>query len=74
MGLTGGGDAEYAYGMLIFAMVAMVGMPLMLSYFVPEQSMDIDQNALLDDYYDFTGASRGTTKEAVWVLTGIYTP
>ncbi len=70
----GGGDSEFAFGMLIFAITAMVVLPFGLNYVLSDQEIDIDQNELLNDYYDFTGASRGTTKEAVWVLTGIYTP
>ena len=60
--------------MLIFAMVIMVATPIMITNFVPSQAIDIDQDALLDDYYEFTGTAKGHTKEAVWVLTGIYTP
>ena len=60
--------------MLIFAMVIMVAMPIMVTTFVPNQAIDTDEEALLDDYYSFTGVTEGHTKEAVWVLTGIYTP
>lgn len=67
-------DSEYTYTMLIFAMVLMIVMPIMINNLVPSQAIDVDQDALLDDYYEFTGSSQGHTKEAVWVLTGIYTP
>lgn len=48
-------------------------LPLMISIYAPAVQAN-DDNTLLDDYYDFTGTSATFTKEAVWVLTGIYTP
>lgn len=70
----GGSDSDFAYRLLIFAMVIMVALPIMINNFVPQQAINIDEDELLEDYYEFTGSSRGPTKEAVWVLTGIYTP
>ena len=67
-------DSSFAFKMLIFAIVIMMAMPIMINNFVPSKAIDIDEDQLLEDYYSFTGASRGHTKEAVWVLTGIYTP
>lgn len=49
-------------------------MPLMINVFVPQMSEGIDNDDLMEDYYEFTGASRGKTEESVWVLTGVYTP
>lgn len=71
---SGGGDSAFAYKMLIFAIVIMFAMPLMVNIFVPQLAISVDQDELMDDYYDFTGAARGKTDESVWVLTGIYTP
>lgn len=67
------GDTEFNYKMLIFAIVIMVTMPLMINTFVPTVEQQ-NQEDILEDYYNFTGASRSSTKEAVWVMTGIYTP
>lgn len=67
-------NSEFAYKMLIFAIVIMLAMPIMINNFVPTKAIDVDQEELLEDYYSFTGASKGHTKESVWVLTGMYTP
>lgn len=71
---SGGGDSSFAFKTFIFSMVILFVMPMMITAFVPQMSEGIDQDSLMEDYYDFTGASRGRTEEAVWVLTGIYTP
>ena len=69
-----GGDSSFTFKTLIFAIVLLFTLPMMLNVFVPQMADEVDQDALMEDYYDFTGASRGKTEEAVWVLTGIYTP
>lgn len=71
--MGGGGNSEFAYKMLIFAMVIMVSLPMMITVFIPTMEQQ-NADSVLEDYYDFTGASRSQTKEAVWVLRGIYTP
>ena len=73
-GLMGGGDSGFAFRMIIFALVIMMVMPLMINIFVPSQALNVDNETVMDDYYNFTGAARGHTKESVWVLTGVYTP
>jgi len=70
----GGGDSGFAFRMIIFALVIMMVMPLMINIFVPSQALNVDNETVMDDYYNFTGAARGHTKESVWVLTGVYTP
>ncbi len=74
MALMGGGDSGFTFKILIFALVIMMVLPLMINVFIPTQAINIDNEEVMDDYYNFTGAAKGHTKEAVWVLTGIYTP
>lgn len=72
--MGGGADSSFAFKTFIFSMVILFVMPMMINAFVPQLADGLDQNELMDDYYDFTGAARGKTEESVWVLTGIYTP
>lgn len=72
--MGGGADSSFAFKTFIFSMVILFTMPMMINAFVPQMAEGVDQDELLEDYYDFTGASRGRTSESVWVLTGIYTP
>lgn len=65
-------NTEFAYKMFIFSIVLMVTLPLAINIFIPSMQQTDAEN-IMDDYYRFTG-TEGTTKEAVWVLTGIYTP
>ena len=67
------GNSSFAYRMLIFSIVIMVALPMMITTFVPQMALDVDEAAVMDDYYRFTGQERAN-QEAVWVLTGIYTP
>jgi len=67
------GNSSFAYRMLIFSIVILVAMPMMITTFIPSLAIDVDENEVMDDYYRFTGQERAN-KEAVWVLTGIYTP
>lgn len=73
MGLVGGGSSSFTFKMLIFAMAIMIMMPLMISIYAPSQAIDVDQNELMDGYYEMTG-QKAPTKTAVWALTGIYEP
>jgi hypothetical protein len=54
----------------------MVTLPTMITIFVPSAEVNPDslKESVLEDYYDFTGTTVMQTKEAPWVLTGIYTP
>lgn len=67
------GNSSFAYRMLIFSIVIMVALPMMITTFIPSMALDVDESDVMDDYYRFTGQDRAN-KEAVWVLTGIYTP
>ena len=67
----GGGDNRFSYKMIIFAMAVMFLFPTTLSIFTDTDS-EVNQEAFLDEYYKFTG--NHPTREAVWALTGIYTP
>ena len=70
----GGGSSEFNFRSIVMAMVIMFALPLLISVFAPqtpgEYSEEIDQ--LNQEYRSFTGA--GPAREAVWCLTGIYTP
>lgn len=71
----GSGNATFAYGLIIVGIVIMVGLPLMINIFVPEQEVSpysdvIDK--LNEDYTNFTGSA--PVKEDVWILSGIYLP
>ena len=72
--MGGGGDSKFAYVTFVFAMAILFTMPMMINAFVPQMSDGINQDDLMEDYYDFTGAARGKTSESVWVLTGVYIP
>lgn len=65
-------NPEFAYKMFIFSIVIMMALPLMITVFIPNMEQS-DSESIMDDYYRFTGAT-GTTKEAVWILSGVYTP
>lgn len=71
MGLLGSVDNAFAYKMLLMAVAILFLMPTFISIYT-----DVDENEqvqdLLDDYKSFTGTR--PTNEAVWCLTGIYTP
>lgn len=67
----GGGDNRFTYKMIIFAMAIMFLFPTAISIFT-DIDTEADEQAFLEDYYRFTG--NHPTKEAVWALTGIYTP
>lgn len=68
-----GVDSAFAYKTIMFSVVIMLGLSMFISAFVPSIEPN-NENDVLEDYYDFTGASRSQTKESVWVLKGIYTP
>lgn len=65
-------NSSFTYSLLIFSIVLMMVLPLMITTFVPSMQQN-DAEDIMDDYYRFTGAT-GVTSEAVWVLTGVYTP
>ena len=74
---TGGGDddaSKFTFTMIIFAMLVMILLPSFITIYAPSSDTSIEQisGEVLDDYKEFTGTT--PTQEAVWVLTGIYTP
>lgn len=69
--LGGGGDNRFSYKMIVFAMAIMFLFPTALSIFTDTDS-EVNEQAFLDEYYKFTG--NHPTREAIWALTGIYTP
>lgn len=72
--LGGGGDQKFAYGLLLFSVSMLVLFSIILPMF--PRAVETEENPLLNDlntqYLDFTGSA--PTSEAVWGLTGIYTP
>lgn len=75
LGGGGGGNSTLAYGLLLFAVVTMTMLSFAMPFFAPATPMD-ESNLTLEDlenqYYEFTGSV--PTSEAVWGLSGIYTP
>lgn len=72
----GGGDSAFTYRMLLFSVSIMVLLSLLIPIYCPKV-MPSDGDPLTIDkineqYADFTGTQ--PTSEAVWGLTGIYTP
>lgn len=78
MNILGGGDggsSGLAYGLLLFSVITMTLMSLAIPFFAPQTPMDEENltvEQLENQYYEFTGSV--PTSEAVWGLTGIYTP
>lgn len=69
------GEEAFGYGLIITALVLMVGMPFVINLIVPDQPINEYQQVideLNNDYMDFTGSK--PVKEDVWILKGIYTP
>lgn len=68
-------NSSFAFKMFIFSLVALFTLPLMLNVFVPQYEIDADDyDSIMEDYYSFTGVTKGKTSETVWALEGIYTP
>lgn len=73
--MAGGGvDSKFAYGLIIFSLAMSLLLPLGLTIFahVNTASAEINTEEQLEGYYNFTGTS--PSREAIWSLTGIYTP
>lgn len=70
----GGGSAQFSYTNLVMAFVVLSILPLSLAVFVPATPGDYSQaiDDLNDEYRAINGSS--PAHEAVWCLTGIYTP
>ena len=71
----GGGDSNFRFGIVVFAIAILLLMPTFISVFVEKNTGDTapeNLNNVLDGYQRFTGTF--PTNENVWALTGIYTP
>lgn len=75
-GGSSGGDNRYTHEILTFAIALMFLLPLMINLYQVETAEPIPHmgyiEELNDQYEAFTGSA--PTSEAVWGLTGIYTP
>lgn len=66
-------ETKFAYGLIIFSLVTTLLLPIGLSIFAgTTTSAELNTQEQLDGYYNFTGTS--PSREAIWSLTGIYTP
>ena len=63
-------STSFAFKMFVFSLSLVVLMSMMMIIFVGQDTDDSDE--LLDGYFSMTGTQ--PTSEAVWCLTGIYTP
>lgn len=71
----GGGDNNFIFKSLVFALVVMLMLPTCISIFVDKQDNTIDStyDNLIADYKNFTGTNYNFN-ENVWTLTNITTP
>lgn len=70
-------DPKFLYSSVIFAIVLLVGTPLMVNIYVPAGQVGESDTVITDvmqDYYNFTGSSTAITQEDPWLLSGIFTP
>ena len=67
----GGGDSRWTFASIMMAIVIMTALPLAINLFT-DVTVEDETDELISDYKAFTG--QGRTSEAVWCLTGIYTP
>lgn len=76
MGLIGGGgDTEFRFAIVVFAISILILMPTCINVFVEKDNGDTlpdNLDKVLDGYNRFTGTY--PTNEEIWALTGIYTP
>ena len=69
----GTGDSKFAFSMLIFALAMTLLLPIGISIFSPgTMATPLNSEEQISGYYEFTGTN--PSREAVWSLTGIYTP
>lgn len=68
------GDNGWAYGLLMMSAVTLVLLSIVIPFCCPKVvvSGNTTYDELTNEYTEFTGSS--PTSEAVWALTGIYTP
>lgn len=71
--MSDGGDSRFAYGLMMFSVVALVLLSILIPFCcpkVPVQSEILEQ--IESEYTDFTGTK--PVSESVWALNGIFTP
>lgn len=68
-----GSSAAVAEGLITFAMVILLLLPMFLGAFAPGTYTGVSDQEVLEGYERFTG-QKADTKVSVWPLTGIYTP
>ena len=73
MALMGGGNTQHNLVMISFAIIIAMLTPMLVTFFLPGHAIDVDQDELMDGYYQMTG-QKASTKTAIWALTGIYEP
>lgn len=68
------GDQGWAYGMLMMSAVTLILLSIVIPFCCPKVVLDgnTTYDQLENQYTEFTGSV--PTSEAVWALTGIYTP
>lgn len=72
----GGGDSEWTFRWVIFAIMVITLTPLLLSMYLPAEYDDEwseVQEDVEEQYLGMTG-SHSTPQQNIWVLKGIYTP
>lgn len=73
--IGGGGDTEFRFAIIVFAISILILMPTCINIFVEksdEETIPENLDKVLDGYNRFTGTY--PTNEEIWALTGIYTP
>ena len=68
-----GGNSEFTYKTLIFAVAILILFPLFLTTFAPAAIDGPTEDEVLAGYQRMTG-QKADTKVSVWPLVGIYTP
>lgn len=71
--LMGGGNTQHNLVMISFAIVIAMMTPMLVTFFLPGQAIDVDQDELFEGYSQMTG-QQASTKTSIWALTGIYEP
>lgn len=72
--MAASGDQGWAYGLLMMSAVTLVLLSIVIPFCCPKVvlSDNTTYDELSNQYVEFTGSA--PTSEAVWALTGIYTP
>ena len=73
--IGGGGDTEFRFTIIVFAISILILMPTCINIFVEKsdgETIPENLDKVLDGYNRFTGTY--PTNEEIWALTGIYTP